>query len=51
MDIKDTDLDVANGFTHVQLTIPDTGANAQLGCGFYLLYNPRYAGSAKDATA
>ena len=33
-EIRATQLDVANGFTHVQLSIPDTGSNAQLGCGF-----------------
>ena len=37
------ELDVAGGFTHVQLTIPDTGSNAALGCGFYLMGNPTHS--------
>ena len=37
------ELDVANDFTHVQLHIPDTGSNAALGCGFYLLGNPTHS--------
>jgi hypothetical protein len=37
-------LDVANGFTHIQLQIPDVGAAAQIGCGFYLGLDPAYAG-------
>lgn len=35
---------LADGFTHVRLTIPDTGGNAQLGCAFYLMSEPRSAG-------
>ena len=37
------DLDVANGFDCVQLSVPDVGSNAQLGCAFYILTEPRYA--------
>lgn len=37
-------LDIANGFTHVQLQIPDVGAAAQLGCGLYIGLDPAYAG-------
>lgn len=44
VEINAADLDVDGGFTHVQLSIPDTGGNAQLGCGFYLMLDPRYAG-------
>ena len=33
-----------DGFTHVRMTIPDTGGNAQLGCGFYILSEPRSEG-------
>ena len=40
------ELDVANGFPHVQLHIPDTGSNAALGCGFYLMGNPVHATAA-----
>ena len=46
VDIGPEHLDVANGFDCVQLQIPDVGGNAQLGCGFYILYDPRYAGQA-----
>lgn len=38
VEIRAMDLDINNGFNHVQLTIPDTGSNAQLGCGFYIVY-------------
>lgn len=37
-------LDVANGFTHIQLQVPDVGAAAQIGCGFYIGLDPAYAG-------
>ena len=38
------DLDVANGFDCVQLSVADVGAGgAQIGCGLYILSNPRYA--------
>jgi hypothetical protein len=36
VEVNPTDLDLANGFNFVQLSIPDTGSNAQLGCAFYL---------------
>jgi hypothetical protein len=42
--IEGQDLDKANGFDCVQLSIPDVGANAQLGCALYLLSVPRYGG-------
>lgn len=45
VEIDGSDLDVDNGFTHVQLSIPDTGTNAQLGCGFYLMLDPRHEGA------
>lgn len=37
------DLDAANGFTHLQLSVADVGTNAQLGCGFYILLGPKYS--------
>jgi hypothetical protein len=44
VEVKAEDLDTDNGFDHIQLQIPDTGsAGAQLGCGFYILYDPRFA--------
>lgn len=43
VEIDANELDVANGFNHIQLSIADTGTNAQLGCGFYLMLNPRFA--------
>lgn len=31
-----TDLDVANGFTHIRMKVADVGSNAQLGCIVYI---------------
>ena len=42
VEVQAADLDVENGFGWVQLSVPDVGANAQLGCGFYLLLEPTY---------
>jgi hypothetical protein len=36
-------LDVDNAFVYVQISIPDVGNNAQLGCALYILTEPRYA--------
>ena len=41
--IRASELDTQNGFDCVQFQVPDIGANAQLGAGFYILLNPRYA--------
>ena len=43
VEVQPTDLDLANGFGYVQLSIPDTGSNAQLGTGFYIAYGLRFA--------
>lgn len=43
-------LDAANDFTHVQVSIPDVGSNAQLGCALYILTEPRDV-SATSASA
>ncbi len=40
VEIRSEDLDAANNFTHVQLSVADVGGNAQLGCGFYIMLNP-----------
>lgn len=42
IEIKATDLDINNGFNHVNFTVPDVGSNAQLGCAFYIPYGVRY---------
>jgi hypothetical protein len=42
IEIQATDLDLANGFTFVQLSVPDTGSNAQLGAAFYIAYGITY---------
>jgi len=43
--IKAEDLDLANGFDCVQVSIPDTGATAgKIGCALYILSGARYAG-------
>lgn len=50
VEVAAEDLDINNGFTFVQMSVPDVGSNAQLGCGFYLMMNPRYrSGVAPDA--
>jgi hypothetical protein len=38
------DLDRANGFDCIQISIPDVGAAAQIGCALYVLGGSRYAG-------
>jgi hypothetical protein len=45
IEVKASDLDIDNGFDCLQVSIPDSGTNAQLGGAFYLLYGSRYAGS------
>jgi len=50
VEIAAEDLDVNNGFTCIQMSVPSVGAGAQLGCGFYIMLSPRYVGSvAPDA--
>ena len=44
VEISAEDLDVDNDFSHVQLSVADVGGNPQLGCGFYLMFDPRHAG-------
>jgi hypothetical protein len=43
VEVKDADLDVSNDFTHIQLSVADVGSNAQLGCGLYIMCDPRTA--------
>lgn len=45
VEIDAEDLDVDGGFKFVQLSVADVGGNAQLGCGFYLMLDPRDAGA------
>jgi hypothetical protein len=49
VEMRAEQLDVSGGFTHVQLSIPDVGANAQIGGGLYLMLNPRFAGDALES--
>lgn len=42
IDVKATDLDMANAYRFVNFNIPDTGTNAQLGCSFYIPYGLKY---------
>lgn len=42
VDFHADDLDVANGFDCVQVSIADVGTNAQVGAAFYLLWCPRH---------
>lgn len=42
IDIKAEDLDIDGGFDCLKVAISDVGTNAQLGCGLYLLHEPRH---------
>jgi hypothetical protein len=43
LEFRAEELDVANGFDHVQLQVPDTGATAgKMGSALYLLLDPRF---------
>jgi hypothetical protein len=42
IEVKAEDLDVTNGFDCISFTIADVGTNAQLGCGLFVLHEPRY---------
>lgn len=46
---KTSELDVADGYTHVQASLDDVGTNGQVGCAFIILGEPRYAESPQDA--
>lgn len=41
IDIGPEDMDIANGFTCIQITVADVGTNAQYGCALYVLHDPR----------
>ncbi len=43
IDVKADDLDEDNGFDCVSFTIADVGTNAQLGCGMFILHEPKYS--------
>lgn len=43
VEVAAEDLDVDNGFQFIQMSIPDTGSNAQLGCALYIPFEPREA--------
>lgn len=45
IEVLPTDLDINGGFTHVRMSIPDVGSNAQIGCGFYVAYGMKYVGA------
>ena len=42
-EVRHSELDLANGFRFINITIPDVGGNAQLGCAFYILGGCRYS--------
>lgn len=42
VEIRAEQLDVANGFAWVQLSIPDVGGNAQLGTAIYIMLDPKF---------
>jgi hypothetical protein len=41
IDVKATDLDVANGYDCIRASVADVGTNAQLGSMLYILYDPK----------
>ena len=45
VEVQPNDLDLNNGFSFVQLSIPITGTNPQLGTAFYIAYGIKYAQS------
>lgn len=49
VEIDAGDLDVDGGFKFVQLSIPDVGTNAQIGCALYILGDCRYPQSTPPA--
>ena len=44
-EIDASDLDVANSYDCIRVSVSDIGGNAQLGCLLYILSGPRYAGA------
>ncbi len=42
VEVRADELDVDNGFTFLQMSIADVGTNAQIGCAFYIMLDPRY---------
>lgn len=48
IEVHVNDLDVANGFYYVNVATASPGANADLVCGIYVLYDPAY-GEKADA--
>jgi hypothetical protein len=49
IDIKAEDLDIANGYDCIQVSIADVGTNAQLGCALYFGHEPRNAKTTLDS--
>ena len=50
VEIQANDLDVTNGFSYVQLSVPDTGSNAQLGTAFYIAFGHKFPQSVTAST-
>lgn len=51
IEIDASELDVSNGFDCLKVAVSDVGTNAQLGCGFYFLSNPRYHNGTVQSSA
>ena len=52
IEVAAEDLDLANSFSFVSISVADTGSNAALGCAFYIMMDPRNAQQlAADAKA
>lgn len=48
IDVRATDLDVANNYDCIRASLSDVGTNAQLGCVFYLPYDPVLQAAPED---
>lgn len=49
IDVKAEDLDIDGGFDCIICNVGDVGTNAQLGCLFYFLYEPRTVKATMDS--
>lgn len=51
IDIKQEDLDITNNYDCIRASLSDVGTNAQLGCVFYLPYDPIYSTAPENMAA
>ena len=48
VEVQATELDLANGFTFLKCGVADVGTNAQIGCAFYIMGEPRLEASPEN---